>query len=164
MYGFLSKLIYYLSAVLFGLSTTLAFVCVLARYIFNNSVIWGEEAIRIMFIWMFMFGAAECFRKGKHITLDIVLELWSKPIKKLCKIIIDILLIIFLLFLLYLGIQTSMRNISQGTTALNLSFGIIYLGIPVGAVLMLYFVVHHLVSVIKDKDVEAEKTGTEEVV
>jgi TRAP-type C4-dicarboxylate transport system permease small subunit len=145
-------MIYYISAVLFGLSAALALVCVIFRYFFNNSIMWGEEAIRLMFIWMFMFSAGECFRSGKHITLDIFLELWPPYAKKICKIIIDISLIVFLTFVIYLGIKSCLNNVGQRTTVLGISFGIAYMAIPLGAVLMIFFIVHNLIARLKNKN------------
>ena len=151
MYSFLQKTIYYLSALLFGLSSTLAILCVVFRYVFNNSIIWGEEAIRLMFIWMFMLGGAECFRREKHITLDIFLEIWPESAKKICKNLVDILLIVFLVFLIYLGIRSCLLNMQQRTTAIGLSFGIAYMGIPLGAALMIFFITHNLIARIRNK-------------
>ena len=164
MYKFLQKTIYYISAVLFGVSTSLAIICVFFRYVLNNSIIWGEEAIRLMFIWMFMFGSVECFRREKHIKLDIFLEMASKSVKRIWKIIIDILLIIFLCFVAYLGVQSCLTNIGQKTTALGISFGVAYMGIPIGAVLMIFFIVNNLISRIRNKEIVTEKTGAEGVI
>jgi TRAP-type C4-dicarboxylate transport system permease small subunit len=160
MYRRLQKAIYYVSAVLFGLSAILAAVCVFFRYLLNNSIIWGEEAIRLMFIWMFMFSAAECFRKEKHITLDIFLELWPKNVKRICKIIIDISLIVFLAMVVYLGIKSCLSNAGQRTTALGISFGIVYMAIPLGGVLMIFFIVHNLIAHIRNKEPAAKGRGT----
>jgi TRAP-type C4-dicarboxylate transport system permease small subunit len=152
MYRCLQKFIYYTTAVLFGFSATLAFLCVIFRYVFNNSIVWGEEAIRLMFIWMFMLCGAECFRKEKHITLDIFLELWPQNARWICKIIIDIILLAFLAMVAYLGIEACLTNMGQKTTALEISFGIVYLAIPVGAILMMFFIIHNLVGRLKNKE------------
>ena len=152
VYRFLQKIIYYVSAVFFGGAAALALICVIFRYVLNNSIVWGEEAIRLMFIWMFMFAGAEAFRREKHLTLDIFLTLWPKPAQRICKIIIDIILICFLMLFAYLGTKTCLNNIGQKTVALGLSYGIAYMAMPLGVVLMTFFVIHNLIKRIKNKE------------
>ena len=156
VYRFLQKFIYYVDAAIFGIAASLAIICVFFRYILNNSIFWGEEAIRLMFIWIFMLGAAECCRKDNHLTLDLVLNMWPKPIRRIWKILIDIILICFLIMLAYLGIRSCYNNMGLRTAALGISFGIAYMAIPLGAILMLFFVTHNLIDRIKNKKPSGE--------
>jgi TRAP-type C4-dicarboxylate transport system permease small subunit len=154
MYNLIHKFVYYASATLFALASTLAFLCVIFRYVFNNSIVWGEEVIRLMFVWMFFFGAAEAFRIQKHITMDLLIEAIPQKAKRILKVIIDIFLMVFLLLVTYLGIRNCIMNMNQRTPALNIPYGILYGIIPLGAMLMFFFVIHNLIDRIKNKKPE----------
>ena len=149
---FLRKIIYYVVAVLFSVSSILAFLCVIFRYVFNNSIVWGEELIRILFIWMFMLGAAEAFRRKKHLTLDIFLNVLPKNTKRVVQIFIYAVLLCFLIIFVYLGIKNCLIHAGGKTVALGFSYGIVYACFPLGGVLMIYFIALNLVELVKNKE------------
>ena len=148
---FLQKIIFCINTVLFGVASTLAFLCVIFRYVLNNSIVWGEELIRMLFIWMFMLGGAEAFRKEKHLTLDIFLNMMPKNIQRIVRIFINILLLCFLIMLTYLGIKNCLVSMKIRTVALQFLYGLVYICFPLGTVLMIYFITCNLIKLIKNK-------------
>ena len=46
--------------------TTLVFVNVVARYMFNYSIIWAEEISQYLMIWIAFLGAGLALREGRH--------------------------------------------------------------------------------------------------
>ena len=148
---FLQKVIRYVNIALFSASSLLTFVCVIFRYVLNDSIVWGEEIVRIMFIWMFLLGSAEAFRREKHLTLDIFLNMCTGNTKKVIKIIINVLLLYFLTVFAYLSFRNCLTNMENTTVALGISYGIVYFCFPVGSVLMIYFIACNLINLIKNK-------------
>jgi TRAP-type C4-dicarboxylate transport system permease small subunit len=121
--------------------TTLVFVNVVARYVFNYSIIWAEEISQYLMIWIAYLGAGLALREGRHVALEIVHDRLSPVLSRRLRMALAGLLLAFLGTLTVLGFQFSMFVWNQETPVLNISLGIPTLAIPIGCLL---FVVHLL--------------------
>ena len=133
------KFIFHASAALFCVILAILGISVIARYFFNDSLIWAEEVMRFLFIWMFFLSMAEISRNGAHLALDLIPSLLTGKPRRAIGIVIEIFNIIFLAFLLYYSFRVSLYNMRQNSPALLIPYGYIYFAIPVGCVLMLLF-------------------------
>ncbi len=70
-------------ALLLGLMVTLTFVNVVARYVFNSTVIWGLEATLVLFAWLVLFGVSYAVKIGAHLGVDALLNAVSSPVRRL---------------------------------------------------------------------------------
>ena len=52
--------------------TTLVFINVIARYLFNFSIIWAEEISQYLMIWIAYLGAGLALREGRHVALELL--------------------------------------------------------------------------------------------
>lgn len=130
------KIIFNVSAGLFCVILFILGIAVVARYVFNDSIIWAEELMRFLFIWMFFLSMAEVSRNGAHLALDLVPSLLKgKPRRAIC-VVIEVANIVFLAILLYYSVRVSLYNMRQNSPALLIPYGYIYFAIPVGCVLM----------------------------
>ncbi|MFY0632593.1 MAG: TRAP transporter small permease [Vannielia sp.] len=57
-------------ALLLGLMTLVTFANVVLRYVFNSSLIWGQEVVLILFAWLVLFGIAFAFKITAHLGVD----------------------------------------------------------------------------------------------
>ncbi|MGI6031279.1 MAG: TRAP transporter small permease [Eubacteriales bacterium] len=148
----LRKFIYHASALVFAAVVVIAFIQVICRYVFNNSLTWSEELMRYMFIWMFFVAMAESTRTGAHLGLDIVPDICKKnPTANLIlQTVIDVLCISFLVFLVYFGFEISGVNMGQKSAALLIPLGYIYAALPVGAILMIFYQVRNIIIRFRD--------------
>jgi len=133
------KAIYHVSAALFCFILLVLGTAVVARYVFNDSIIWAEELMRFAFIWMFFLSMAEVSRNGAHLALDLVPSLLKGRVRRGVDIVIELANIAFLAVLLYYSVRVSFYNMGQKSPALLLPYGYIYFAIPVGCVLMILF-------------------------
>ena len=60
----LTALIIVIACLLLGIASTLGMYQVLTRFIFGQPSTWSEIAIRLVIIWMVMFGVVVAFREG----------------------------------------------------------------------------------------------------
>lgn len=69
-------------AALIGAMTLLTFVNVVLRYVFSDSLIWGQELVLVLFAWLVLFGISHAFRITAHLGVDAVINLvqptWQK--------------------------------------------------------------------------------------
>lgn len=70
-------------AVTLGLMTLITFFNVVARYVFNDNILWALEATVVLFAWLVLVGASYGIKKTFHIGVDVVINLLPPPVKKL---------------------------------------------------------------------------------
>lgn len=60
-------------AVILGLMTLITFANVIARYVFNDNILWALEATVFLFAWLVLVGTSYCVKIGAHLGVDIVI-------------------------------------------------------------------------------------------
>ena len=110
---------------------------VISRYVFHNSISFSEELARYMFIWTVSIGSAMALKKRSHVSVGVFVD--ALPVKpgKIIKSIADILAVVFFILLFVFGIVMVIKTRAQTTPALGISMGLIYLSIPVGALILI---------------------------
>jgi TRAP-type C4-dicarboxylate transport system permease small subunit len=117
----------------------LVFSNVVGRYAFNHSFVWAEELSRYMMVWVGFLGAGLVLRVGAHIAVDVFQDLLPAGMARALRVAVVVVLAIALLAMLWLGGQYVLFAWGQETPVLNWNFGLVYLAIPFGALLMLVY-------------------------
>jgi len=112
------------------------FVAIISRYIFHYAIIWSPEVCRFLYIYIIFIGTFLGIKQNTHIGLDIVIDHMPNKVKKVMKISRNLIMMVFFIFLSYLGFKFSIIGMSQMTLTLGISKGWIYLIIPIGAIFM----------------------------
>lgn len=112
---------------------------VLKRYIFRNPIAWLEEVQGLLFMWITFIGGSAAFRKGAHVSVEILVD--SLP-KKLGGLIERFDVLIQLVILGYLCAQEfiyylQLTSTGKVTNLLRLPYSVVYLALPIGGVLMI---------------------------
>lgn len=89
-----------LIALLLGLMTLITFANVIARYVFNDNILWALEATVFLFAWMVLLGASYCVKKSLHLGVDIVIAALSPSTRKLVGLIAIAACLVFCVLLL----------------------------------------------------------------
>lgn len=152
----LKKLIYFLVVFFFSTLCVLVLLQVFLRTI-HLSQPWIEELSRYLFVWLIYLGGAITVQKGINISLDILLDSLSGKPKKIVFILTNTFSIIFLLIIVYIGLNNALINRIQSSTMIGLNMGIINLSIPVGALLMLLFQVNYLLKGLPEQQTSIER-------
>ena len=129
----LTALIIVIACVLLGIASTLGMYQVLTRFIFGQPSTWSEIAIRLILIWMVMFGVVVAFREGAQISVDLMYRL-SGRYQRLLHLLITTVILLFLGVIIWYGIDITWRTRFQeigGMEFLPMSVG--YAALPVGA-------------------------------
>lgn len=61
-----------LIAVILGIMTLVTFANVIARYVFNDNLLWALEVTVFLFAWLVLLGASYCVKKNLHLGIDVV--------------------------------------------------------------------------------------------
>jgi len=123
----------HVACVLLAVASTLGMFQVLTRFIFNEPSTWSEILIRIVIIWMVMFGVVVAFREGAQVSVDLMFRL-SGRFQHTLHFMITLVSVIFLSVLVWYGAEIAWRTRFQeigGMEFLPMSIG--YAALPVGA-------------------------------
>jgi TRAP-type C4-dicarboxylate transport system permease small subunit len=131
-------------ALLVILLTGVTFAQVVSRYVFNDPLIWSEEAARYLFVWVSMLGAALGIREGAHYGLDAVRTRLPRRVQMLTGTVAAVIVATFLIVLLMTGIDETELASMQYSATLPMRMQWAYLALPVGAALMLLHLMAHL--------------------
>lgn len=113
---------------------------------------WTEEAIRFLFIWASCVGAAIGIKEHIHIGIDVIVNLFPFKVRKGFEILVQLLLILFDIFLIVYGFQMSTKTMNQPSPALRLPMGYVYLSIPVMGILGIFYSAQEIVAIIRKKE------------
>lgn len=130
----LSAIIIRAACVLLGVASVLGILQVLTRFIFNQPLTWSEVLIRLVIIWMVMFGVVVAFREGAQVSVDLMFRL-SGRFQRTLHLMITVIAVLFLGVIVWYGFDIAWRTRFQeigGMEFLPMSVG--YLALPVGAI------------------------------
>ena len=144
----------------FGIAAgvVVAFVNVVARYVFDASLTWASELTIFLFLWSVFFGAAYCFKKDAHIAVTVVLDNVPSRIAKTMLIISHTVTFVFLTAVAYYGViyitDVVMLLDERSIDLWNMPMWIIYLVIPISFAFGAFRVaerIHAILSTSHDK-------------
>lgn len=156
MFSIISKIIGFInqSIAVIGITggVAIAFTNVVARYVFDASLVWATELTIFLFLWSAFFAAAYCFKKDAHIAVTIVLDVVPSHIAKPMLLISHTVTIVFLMAVAYFGYEYLLlvNEIDERSIDLwDMPMWIVYLVIPVAFSFAAYRVGEKIVQIIK---------------
>ena len=110
------------------------------RYVINAALPWPEELARFAMIWLTMLGAGLVVRYGGHIAVTFVVNRLGKRSRFVVDWLGRGLIVVFLVLLLWFGVDMTDRAGRQQSAALEWTMSVPNLAMPLGAALMLYHI------------------------
>lgn len=126
-----------LAAVLLLVMSLVLAVEVVFRYGLNRPLSWTLEVSLFCFVWMVWLGANGQMRSERQIRIDIVETYAPKSIQRVLLPANTVLSLVFLVLVIYYGVQVTESQMSAVYDILPFSRGILYAAAPVGGSLML---------------------------
>lgn len=115
------------------------FTQVIARFVFRSPIAWGQDIVRLSFVYLVFWGAAYCVKEREHLNIDILLTAVSNKNRRIIELFINLILILFFIFLIYFGFIFTISGYSQQAPYLSIPMSIYYLSLPTASILMLYY-------------------------
>ena len=115
----------------------LTFFMVFFRYVLNNSIVWAEEILRYLMMWVVLIGAGLTTRVDEHVCMDGVqgaLERWPK-IRAIHYVITRVIVFVFMILLWAPAME--LINRTGGSTATSLPWlpkMLVYISFPAGII------------------------------
>lgn len=123
------------------LMTIIAFVQVVARYVFGFSFSWAEEINRYLVIWVTFVGSAAAFRMGAHVSVSAMVNILPVNIGSKVKMFSQLITLVFFIILGYFGLVHTINqtiNLQVGP-ATRLPMAIPYSAVPIGSLLVIIY-------------------------
>jgi TRAP-type C4-dicarboxylate transport system permease small subunit len=143
------KLLEVVAMAMFLLLIVVTFFQVLSRYIFPVPISFTEELGRFLFIWVSFLGTAIVMGRDEHIRLDLFQGRVSKRATDILRMVVYVLVALLSLIIL-LPSPDLLRIAARQTAAVSrLSMGVVYLVLPVSALLTMLYSLSHFARTVK---------------
>lgn len=134
------------------LTTVLVIINVFMRYFLKAGIYWSEEVATASFVWAVFIGAVAGYKRGKHIGVDILVNLLPPKAQKIVVIIVDIILVILNGYMTYLAVVFISLSYIKPTPVLGVSSAYISSALLVSFALVTLYSLIFLVRDIRRKD------------
>lgn len=117
--------------------STVMIVQVAMRYVFNNPFLWAEEFCRYTFVATVAFGSAYCVRNNVMLKVDIIIDLFPEPVKRVFVNLMWLAMIFVYSVLAIRGYPVARDGLTGGTksAAMGISIGVLYSMMEAGFIL-----------------------------
>lgn len=115
---------------------TVTILQIVLRYVFNAPLIWSEEFVRLLIVWITFIGASAVCYDGRHLNVDIFLKAAPPRVRAVLRVFNAVVSLFFLAVLGWHSITLVNIEMMQDMSALPLKIGHIRLAATVGCVLM----------------------------
>ncbi|RGX53611.1 TRAP transporter small permease [Anaerotruncus sp. AF02-27] len=133
------KVVCALLVIFFALILLVGTAQIISRYFFSMPIVWADELSKYLFLWMVMIGAAYGVRLKKHVVADVLITKFNPGLKKAVGLAVDLLSVF--LFGVFIAYTPKMMRLAAGeiSSTVRIPLSYVYLGVLVGAVLMLFY-------------------------
>ena len=121
--------------------TAVTFAEVVRRYFLGFSYAWAEELVRFLLVWVTFLGGSAAFYTGNLIYFDMVTAKVSPRAQRILAVVVGIVVFAILGFFFKYGWTYAMSKPIQfqRSPGMNLPMVYVYIAIPVGMGLMLFY-------------------------
>ena len=118
---------------------------VIMRYVFNSPPAWTNELAGVAFTWVVFFGSSAAFKRKMHIGIELLVDSAPSSIKRGLIVIAELIVFIFLSFMVIYGFIYAIAAYQQPTSVLRIPNTYIYIAIPISFMFMVFHQISYLV-------------------
>ncbi|WHH59261.1 TRAP transporter small permease [Petroclostridium sp. X23] len=137
-----------------GVASAIVIIQIFLRYFFGNALSWADELSRYCMVYA-TYIALPCVYRRKTLTgITIFVEKIPLKIRKYIELLALALSIFFLSITIFFGTKQllSPSVLRQITPALKIPMYIPYFSVPLGATLLLYFILEDVLHIFNRKE------------
>ncbi|SLN64641.1 TRAP transporter small permease [Roseisalinus antarcticus] len=125
-----------------------AVIClqVFYRYVLNDSLVWSEELVRYGLLWGVMLGAALASDRNAQVALEPLRSVLGERAYFVVQWIAGLMIILFCLVTAWYGWDYADRLSTMSSPASQIPMPYVFSSIPIGCLLISFFVIVHLIS------------------
>jgi TRAP-type C4-dicarboxylate transport system permease small subunit len=96
------------------------------RYVLEQSGVWAPELAGIIFAWVVFLGASAAWKRGMHISIDVLVRRLPTAGQAVARHGARLLLIAFFAYAAYLAAKITISSYSRESPVLRVPFSFIY--------------------------------------
>ena len=124
---------------------------IIGRNLFSTSFAWTGEGSRYLFVYVVFIGAFILARDREYICMDLLKVKVPEKFSFVYNLVLDGLLIFFAAILLKSGIDFTLANKMQVSSAMGLPKPVIYIITPISGAFIIFYTVINVLGDIKKK-------------
>jgi TRAP-type C4-dicarboxylate transport system permease small subunit len=128
---------------------------VFSRYVIQSPSSFTDELSRYLLVWLGMLGAAYVAGQGNHLAIDILPTKLTGESKRRLLMVINVVIILFVIPVMIMGGSNLVYItyiLEQKSATLQLPLAYVYMMIPFSGLLVLFYQLVDLLSLIKKQD------------
>ena len=134
-------LVFLLASMLAGVNLQVIF-----RYFLNSPLDWSEEISRLFLIWMTFIGSAVAVKRREHLMVEMFINKFPDRLRTLWLRGISIVSMGILLMIIIASFELLEMTLLQPSAVLGFSTSLFFLSLPVGASLMIIYMLRQLLG------------------
>ena len=122
-----------------GVLIAYTFISVIMRYVVNRPIYWGEEFQLLCIVIIVFLGAGAGFRKGTHVAVDFLVDLFTWKAQRIIAILMYIISMVVMVYFFFQSavFVRQMFATNRITNILRIPFFLIYAAFPLGCILII---------------------------
>jgi TRAP-type C4-dicarboxylate transport system permease small subunit len=130
----------YVASLLFVVFSTLMFVNVVMRYVFQNAIPWAEEITLLCFVWFVWFAIPFSTKLDNHARVSFIQDLFPDRVKAVLNLLLSVTTIALFAIIIVSGIRYLGHSAVRGKTGLLVAYPmwVFYIPAPLGLILTVY--------------------------
>ncbi|QMV42776.1 TRAP transporter small permease [Cohnella cholangitidis] len=155
----LNKIVGIVVGLMLGAMSIIIIMQVLCRFVIDYPLTWSEEAARYLMVYTVFLGASLALRNHKMIAIEIITESVKPKVRKVLRILVSLISIVFFVVLLFKGLDM-LEIVSRQTSAgLGIKMDIPYMAIPIGATLMIINSIANIIDFMTHEDIDTSEVS-----
>jgi TRAP-type C4-dicarboxylate transport system permease small subunit len=143
-----------LVVVLFAAMFCVIVVQIALRYVFNQPLVWTDEAAQYCFVWVSFLGWTMAARRRIHIGINVVVDRLPAAARRALHALWCVSSAGFAVVLFVVGIVIAYRNGDVRMLSIDFAFWPVYLAVPVAAIFLVAYALRDLIHIVGKGDVK----------
>jgi TRAP-type C4-dicarboxylate transport system permease small subunit len=144
-----------LTVVLFSLMFGVIVGQIVLRYVFNQPLVWTDEAASYLFVWVSFLGWTMAARKRIHIGINVVADRLPPAGRRALHALWCVAGVGFALVLAVVGVIIAYRNGDVRMVSIDFAFWPVYLAVPVAALFLIAYALRDLRQIARKGDIKS---------
>lgn len=157
------KVIDFMSVLLLSGIFVLGIAQVFWRWILKNPIVWSEELIQLMYVWICYLGWTLAERHDSHIRITAIINMLPRTAQKWLQVFCHLLCILFSVLMVWYGYKLMKIGMKRTAVSIAINYAIVYTMGPICNFAIILYEISGLVEVFKKGPRDyREKGGDEE--
>ena len=148
----IDTIIEYICSGILVIIVCLVFSQVFCRYVLRFTPSWSEETSTILMIWMGFIACAIGVKKGTHLTISAVVDLFPKKVQKIFYYFDEIAVLIFGLIMVRYGGELSNHTMMSIMPATQIKTGLLYMCIPIAGIMISLYSIERIINLAVNRE------------